>query len=1498
MDDPSGRDETRAPTTEELDVCSMSFAEQRLWFLNLLQPDSLAYHIPMAWRIKGPVDAAALEKALREIQRRHETLRTTFDVIDDEPVQLISHSVNHRLARVDLRSEPADRKEEILREKVHEEQFKLFDLRRGPLLRTTLFQVDDEDAVLVIVFHHIISDGWSMGVFHQELTTLYNEIHAGRAPSLPDLPLQYADFAEWQRDYLSGDRLDEQLAYWKDQLRDVPELDFPSDRPRPPFQTSKGVAFAVDLPSDLSRKLSAFCQDSGATLSMVIQAVFAALLSRYTGQDDIVVGTPIANRNRSEIEGIIGFFVNSLAIRTDLSGDPSFTELVERVKSASIAAYAHQDLPFEKLVEELEGDRDPSRNPIFQVWCAVQNAAIGSVELEGTEVEPYSPGGANTRFDLELHVFEDPENHRLAFLYKPDLYDHDTILRFAGHFQTLLASAVSDPSEPLGSWEILGRGERHQLLIDWNATEVDFGSEELIHRGFEIQAEATPDATALVFQGEEVSYAEMEERTRRLASHLREAGVASDTLVGVYMERSVEMVVSLVGILRAGGAYVPLEPTYPPKRLGRMITDATPHTIVTQASLAPTLQAILGGLDAEHAPTVLSLDSEWETLGSPGETDLPGAAQNPDDLAYVIYTSGSTGVPKGVMVSHRSVVNRLQWMQAEYPIDSSDRVLQKTPFGFDVSVWEFFWPLMVGAGLVVAVPEGHKDPQYLTEVIRDSGITTMHFVPSMMQIFLIETPEAGDLPLKRVFSSGEALGGGLAQAFLTRYPGVELHNLYGPTEAAVDVTYYPCHRGDDRAGVPIGRPVANTQLYVLDERMRPVPVGVFGELYLGGVQIARGYLNRPDLTTERFLPDPWSEDPEARLYKTGDVVRYLPDGNVEFRGRSDFQVKIRGNRIECGEVETALLEDPLVEQAIVLARESEPGNATLVGFVVLDNQRRDEILGGEEGGAATVGMIDEWEQVYDDTYGTPGQESTVSFIGWNSSYTGEPIPAEEMEEWVKNTCDLMTVAAHDRILELGCGNGLLLFQVAPSCERYVGSDISGTAIEGVAAHAAELGLDNVVALHQRADEHDGLEDQRFDLVVLNSVVQYFPSIDYLRTVLDGALDHTDSGGRVLIGDVRSLPLLRAFYTSVAREAVGPDGTDEQLIELIRRQTLADRELVVDPEFFHAWAAGHPRVSMVDILPKRGLAENELTRFRYDVVLHVENEPLPLDDVEWSPWDPSVDLGVIESQLTTGEPATLGLLGVRNARTSGATLMEEALFGDGKETPKTEVADGIHTEALAELAARTGYSLALRWNNDQSRVNVLFRKDNPDPSLPVRFPHRPVHPRRWSEYANDPLRDTIERRVIPKLRERLAESLPDYMVPSGFAVLEEFPLTPSGKLDRKALVPPDSGVRRLATQLVEPSTPTEEQLVLIWQELLQVDRVGTEDSFFELGGHSLMATQLASRVREQFGQEVPLRAIFERPTIKGLASQLDGLLWAAEGRDGAAGDSSDYEVGEL
>ncbi|HEX7243226.1 MAG TPA: amino acid adenylation domain-containing protein, partial [Longimicrobiaceae bacterium] len=895
----------------------LSFAQQRLWYVSRLEPESPAYNMPYVLRLRGRLHRGALRASLDALVRRHETLRTLFAETDGVPVQVVHPPAPVPLPAPDLGGLSAADARREARERVRAEAMRPFDLARGPLLRTLLLRLDEHDHVLCFTLHHVVSDGWSMQVLVREVSALYAAFSRGEEPRLPELPVQYADYAVWQREWLGSGVLAEQIEYWKDALRGAPPLlEAPTDRPRAAGQGPRGGSHRFVLPAAVGQGLRALARREGATLFMTALAGWQALLSRYSGEEDVVVGSPIAGRTRRETEGLIGFFVNMLALRADLTGDPTWSGLLGRVRAAALGAYDHQDLPFERLVDELGVERSLAHTPLFQAIFAVQRQGPDEgLSLGEVRLEPFGEEAASVKFDLGLTVLEAEEGLGAVLAYRTALFDAATAARMAGHLEVLLEAMATAPERRLSEVSLLRGSERAQLLHAWSGAETGYTGELCIHELVHAQVLRTPDAPALRFEGESLGYAELFRAASRLAHRLRREGVGPEVRVGICMEPAPEMVVSVLGVLLAGGAYLPLDSELPAERRAYMLRDAAPVLLLTQAALAPRLEGC--------GVPLLCVDTE-APCATEACAEPPASGVGPDNLAYVIYTSGSTGTPKGVLVEHRGVGNTFLELGRVYGAGPGERSLAYAPLHFDASVADLFVALCSGAELVLARREAMLPGENLLRTLREERITHLKTMPSALAVTPVEP-----LPdLRTIVTGGEVCP---AEQVRRWGEGRRFFNGYGVTEAGIRMTSsaYTAGEGDP----PLGRPIANTQLHVLDAGLEPVPVGVAGELYIGGVGAARGYLGRPDLTAERFLPDPHRGVAGARLYRTGDVGRRRADGEVEFLGRRDHQVKVRGFRVELGEIEAALRAQDRVREVVVLLREDAPGRQARVAYV-------------------------------------------------------------------------------------------------------------------------------------------------------------------------------------------------------------------------------------------------------------------------------------------------------------------------------------------------------------------------------------------------------------------------------------------------------------------------------------------------------------------------------------------------------------------------------------
>ncbi|BAY78058.1 McnC protein [Nostoc linckia NIES-25] len=1463
----------------------LSFAQQRLWFLDQLIPNNPFYNIPLTLQLTGSLNLGALEQTFNEIVRRHEALRTTFVIQSGQPVQVINPTLTIPLPVIDLQQLPqAEREIEARRLATQEAQLP-FNLSTDSLVRVKLLRLDETQYILLLTMHHIVCDGWSIGVLIKEIATLYTAFANNQPSSLPKLTIQYTDFAYWQRQWLQGEVLEKQLSYWHKQLDGISLLNLPTDRPRSAVQTYQGARQPLQLSKSLSEALLALAQQEGVTLFITLLAAFKVLLYRYTQQEDIAIGSPIANRNRSEIEGLIGFFVNSLVLRSDLSGNPSFRELLSRVKEVALGAYAHQDLPFEKLVEELHPERNLNQNPLFQVVFALQNAPMNSLGLPNLTLSTLPFETETTRFDLEFHLWEPNTQNGLwvdssegisgFVIYSTDLFDDAAIARMLRHFQTLLEGIVANQEEPIAQLSLLSTFELNQLLIEWNNTQVSYPQDKCIHQLFESAAQQNPDTIALVFGEKKLSYKELNQRSNQLAHYLKKLGVKTEILVGLCVERSFNMVIGMLGILKAGGAYVPLDPSYPSEHLNFMLEDAQVSVLLTDKLGLERLE--------NYNSQIIGLDRDWQMISQEIE-DNPTSEVTADNLAYVIYTSGSTGKPKGVKIEHRGLLNLVFWHQKAFAVSSLDRTTQISGVGFDACGWEI-WPyLSIGASIYFVADQMRQMPEQLRDWLISKAITICFLPTPLAEILLLDFPQ--NAALRILLTGGDKLN---------QYPLVghsfQLVNNYGPTENTVVTTSgHISVENKDNLAPAIGRAIANTQLYILDKHLQPVPLGVAGELYIAGDGLARGYLNRPDLTAERFIKHSFSNNLKARLYQTGDLVRYRLDGNIEFLGRLDEQVKIRGYRIELGEIEAVLSQHPAVQQTVVIIREEE-GEKRLTAYVVLKTESRSKQeniqlieLQNEQ--------VSQWQMLYNETYNQPvDSDPKLNIVGWNSSYTNQPIPVEQMREWVDNQVEQILALQPKRVLEIGCGTGLILFRIAPHCTKYCGTDFSSASLNYIQQQLQKQEMPQVTLYQQVATDFEKIESAAFDVVILNSVVQYFPSIDYLITVLEGAVKATAPGGFIFIGDVRSLPLLEAFHASVQLYQAEPSLTCLELQQRVKMQIFQEPELVIDPAFFTAIKERFPQINNVQIQLMRGKHHNELTEFRYNAILHIYDETVNntvnYSVLNWS--EDNLTVSAVRQLLIDNQPEILKIINVPNARVMSAVKTAEwlsnveAFKAVGQIRKALQTFNNLGVEPEDFYGINLPYKVDITWSDSSSagHYDVVFTHQDKVDNKTI-FPNSITHSRPWQSYANNPLQAKAARKLVPQLQTYITQKLPEYMMPSAFVVLESLPLTANGKVNRRTLRAFHDAIKfQLPENYIAPQTPVEQVLVKIFAEVLGLKRVGIHDNFFKLGGHSLLATQLVSRVRDALHVELPLRSVFEASTIAELSKVVESFKQSNE-----------------
>ncbi|NEP67760.1 non-ribosomal peptide synthetase [Moorena sp. SIO3A5] len=1461
----------------------LSYAQQRLWFLEKMALSSNAYNMPLTLHLLGQLDYVALQKSLNQIIARHETLRTTFSEINGTPVQIIQPPFELELPIIDLSGLTPYDSTTKLQQLLQQENEQRFNLEVDPPIRAQLYQLGTTEHILQITLHHIASDGWSLTVLPKELSAIYTATLFEKPSPLPELPIQYADFAVWQKNYLQGQTLETQLNYWKQKLQDLPQLQLPKDHPRPAVETFNGAGIPINIPAALTSKVKQLTQKQGTTLFMTLLAVFKVLLSRYSGQGSIAVGSPIANRNRSEIEGLIGFFVNSLVMYTDLGGDPSFTEVLNRVKQTALEAYGHQDIPFEKLVEELRPERALSQNPLFQVMFAVQQEEMlkPSFTLPNLEVGFYEGGGAEmtVRFDLELHLWPVGEEIKGFCAYNRDLFSAETISRMMSHYENLLSAAVETPERPVSQLPLMTEPELYQILVEWNNTKTDYPTDKCIHQLFEEQVENNPDAIAVVFEEQKLTYSQLNSKANQLAHYLQKLGVSPETLVGICVERSVEMVVGLLAILKAGGAYVPLDPNYPTSRLSQILEDGELHLVLTdfnsQLNLPETKTPLIDINQANRAEIQANVVSNV----------------NPQNLAYVLYTSGSTGRPKGVAIEHGSPVSLLYWAREVYSQEELSGVLASTSICFDLSVFELFVPLSWGGKVILA-----ENALYLPELPAAGEVSLINTVPSAAR----ELVRNQSIPtgVKTVNLAGEPLDNQLVQQLYEQQTIKAVYNLYGPSEDTTYSTYGLMEKGATKSPT-IGRPIANTQVYILNVHLQPVPIGVAGELHIAGEGLARSYLKQAELTSEKFIF--WQG---KRLYKTGDLVRYLPDGNIEFLGRIDHQVKIRGYRIETGEIQGILNEHPKVKEAVVIAREDKPGDKRLVAYLVAETETATNF-----NPELSNNQLSNWQEVFNQQIENGESEiidPLFNLSGWRSSYDNQPIPVEQMRIWAGDIVSQVLAQKPESVWEIGCGTGMLLFQIAPQTQKYLGTDISKVSLEYIKQQIEQQPdkYGHVSLAQKRAEDMADLADNSFDVVLLSSIVQYFPSVEYLLQVIEESIRVVKPGGMIFLGDIRSRPLMKAFHSSVQLYQATPSLSRQQLKSKIDRKMEQETELLVSPELFIALKEKHPEITHVQIRLQRGTEHNELNKYRYSVLLHIEAQP---GTVITPTVESGADLSVqqIETYLRSKGPESICFSGLVNGRVANDVELVELLSQPEskqnvqqlRQSLQENLVNGIDPERLHQLSSELGYSLELCWSAQGSPelMDGVFVRSSLAKEGIVLTPltQKSVVAVNWDNYGNNPLSSQLRKQLIPQLREYLQSRLPEYMVPSGLMVLSQLPLTPNGKVDRKALPVPDVA-SSVSTEYVAPQTQTQKVLAEIWAEVLGIEQVGIHDNFFDLGGHSLMATQVVSRCRQAFGNELTLQRLFESPTIAGIAKNIEVLRQLPQDKTTLISETEEYE----
>lgn len=1460
------------------DIYPLSPMQQGLLFHTLYAPQSGVYFEQFSLELTGDLNIAALRQAWEWVLARHAILRTAFFWENlDEPLQVVRQQVSLPWVEHDWQHLSPEAQQAQLATWLLADRARGFDLTKAPLLRLVLFQFAPANYELVWSFHHILMDGWSGSLLMQEVLVAYDAFCQGKRP-YRERPRPFREYIAW----LQQQNLQEAEDFWQQRLHGFthPTLFMVDKLPNSlPSQAEDYCREQLILGRKLTEQLHIFAQQHRLTLNTLIQGAWGLLLSRYSGEEDIVFGTVSSGRptELAGIEAMIGLFINTLPLRLSV---PDQERLLPWLHSIQTKQLEIRQYEFSPLVQIQKWSDISPGLPLFESSQVLENYPVITAQsdqiLFGNVAIGRVQAFEKTNFPLSI-VAIPGDSLKLEIWYDTRRFDVAVVVRMLGHMRMLLQSMLATPDQPLSSFTLLTTEERHQQTL-WNQTQATFPDDKCLPQLFESQVAQTPEKVAVIYADQSWTYGQVNEQANQLAWHLRHLGVSPGTLVGLCLPRSEVLPVGILGILKAGGAYVPLDPAYPPARLQFMIQDANLAVLVTEAALTERLRPFAGD--------IVCLDADASQIVALSQENLP-RQNHIEQLAYVIYTSGSTGRPKGVMVTHQSVVNYLTWVNKQLPHDA--QLPATTNVTFDASLKQLLAPLIRGDKVFVLSENLILQQDALLDTLASLPATALNCVPSLWQSLLtlleIDPGRWPNLNLTHLFVGGEAISESLIKRTLAVMPGLNIWNLYGPTEATANAAAAQLSAD---APISIGYPIFNTRLHILDRTGQPTPIGVPGELFIGGAGVARGYLNQPSLTAEKFIPDPFSQTPGARLYRSGDRARFLPDGQVEYLGRVDEQVKVRGFRVEPGEIEAVLAAHPAVQAQAVVATTNKGDDHHLLAYVVLKAQVDDVQVMADE-------QVQQWQNIHDNLHHQSSEareESTFNFIGWNSSFTGTAIPQAEMHEWLDHTCQRILTLTPQNVLEIGCGSGLVLFRVAPFSRRYVGTDFSATVLRTLQSAVSAQDLSQVTLCLQRAEDWTNVKANSFDTVIINSVVQYFPGADYLLNVIQGAVQATAPGGHIFIGDVRSLPLLTLFHTAVKLYQAPDDLPVTMLKQQIRQVVRRDKELVVDPAFFLALKQLYPRITHVDIQLKRGSSRNELTCFRYDVVLTLDGlapVDMPVTEIDWRQANDA--LSNWQQFLLDEQPAVCQIMGIPNARLADEVWLMNLIFDPDASVTVGELKQkgaeaaalrpmSVDPEAICAFAESLSYRVTIRPTADGTCFDLLLRRDQitdwPASWSAYCLPKRPLF-----TCTNNPLNSQLENKLLPSIKRYLETQLPAYMVPANIIALEEIPLTANGKIDRQTLLLIEELDRSLLPAYVKPATPIEEMLAAIWSRVLGGVKVGIFDHFFELGGHSLLATQVLSHMREAFGLELPLRLLFEYPTVNQLAAQVELALQKRE-----------------
>lgn len=1439
---------------------SLTEAQREIWIASQMGEDAnCAYNESCSLRLTGTLNVEALRKALQIFVDRHDALRSKFGPEGDYQEYLSQYTVDLPLR--DLSGLTAEKKVQQVEAIIEEDMATPFHLVQGPMFRAQLVRWSAEDHQLIFTTHHAVCDGWSFGVVFHELAQLYSTIAGGGQPNL-EPAMQFSQYSEWSRNQQGSPDVKKCESYWVQKFEGgpIPVLDLPYDRPRPALKTYNGSFVVRRCDPAIFKDLKKTSGQMGNTLFGTLFAAFYTLLYRLSGQTDLVVGIPAAGQTLVDSNDLVGHCLNFLPTRSTVEGNAPFAEFATRIKKLVLDSYDHQNYTYGTLIQKLKLERDPSRLPLLSVMFNIDKRSLDKLSFSGLKAVVTTNAKQYVNFDLFVNLVQGDHDLDLECEFNTDLFDPSTVLRWLGHFETLMKSIVQNPKQSIDDLVLLTDEQRRQLVVEWNQTARPYPTGETMHGLFEAQVARTPNAIAVVHETQQWTYQELNRKANAVAQRLRSLGAKPGMYVGLYLERTADMIASMLGILKAGAAYVPLDPSYPQDRIAFYIQDSQAPIILTQSKGVSTLPP--------HQAQVVAVDE----LQVAGDLPNPSSGVQAQSIAYVIYTSGSTGKPKGVAIEHRNAANFIHWATETFSEAETSGVLAATSMCFDLSIFEIFGTLSRGGKIILA-----ENALHLPRLAAKNQVTLINTVPSA----IAELVQENAIPssVQAINLAGEALSTTLVDR-LYALPHVQrVRDLYGPSETTTYSTWILRKAGEPAS---IGRPIANTEIYLVDAKMQPTPLGVPGELLIGGKGVAWGYLNRPELTAEKFISDPFSGRSGSRLYRTGDLARYRADGNLEFIGRRDHQVKFRGFRIELGEIESVLKSHPAVQDCAVMVREDQPNQKRIVAYTTL---RAGD--GASEPDAHTLELGAQRQQQWERTFSTALSEVKDKAGGIQNldavitNWSGLENSSAHTQEWIDRTVDRLRELKPRRIFEAGCGTGQLLLRLAPEAELYYGTDFAKPAVERLEEEVRQRAWKQVKLACRTAEDVGSFPEKGFDLFILHSVAQYFPDSDYLLKVIGNAIRLVEPGGYLFIGDVQSHALVDCLHAANQLKEAATDLTLGELRDRVRMKSGQETELMVDPEFFGALMSQMPSIHGVEVQLRRGVMRNESTQYHYDVILQVGGTRPAYPKLPVIDWQAEgMTLERLRDRLA--QPGNPGwrIRNIPNGRLSQELSawrkLQSASASDRVDAFRSALQSessthGVDPDALWQLGDQLGWFTEVRWEADGTsgtlEAHFLTKSSGRRGlGLGLETPTGGWQPLR--DYANNPSRNLLRSKVPDLLKGFAQDKLPDYMMPSSIVVLDILPRTPNGKVDRKALPAPMAGSTSAVQAFVAPRNEQEKLLAQIWQQVLGIPQVSVMDSFFDLGGDSHLIFRVANRASQQ-GLSLTPRMFFQHKTIANL-----------------------------